>query len=366
VRTLHKLIEEHIAEFVSEGKIGGDATEAIEAAAERAFHDALPEVAALLLDDLKQKAPEMLRERHSVAVGFRRRHHRRWRLGFDLLEMLCAICEEAGSDFNTEKRPKAVETDDVVFETLVTLHARALLVANEILWLLRGGFADGALARWRTLHEIAVIAHFLAQSERETSERYLLSFHIQAHRAICQYQEYADRAGLEPFPQEEVEQARQMRDEVVARYGPSIKHEYGWAARALGKANPSLHDIERSVSLDHWRPRYKWASQYTHANYKPSATLLGMSEANEPLLLVGPSNSGLTDPAHMMAISLVQVTLTLILREATFDGLVVSTILMQLSDEIGETFVQTEWSSLERHRRRNRRRESASGTSDKS
>jgi hypothetical protein len=320
VRILHKLLEEHTAELVSEGKISGNA---IEAAADRAFHDALPEVAALLFDSLKQIAPEMLRERHRVVAGFRRRHHARWRSGFDLIQMSCAICEEAGSDFNTEERPRAIETNDVVFDALMTLHARALLVANEILWLLRGGFADGALARWRTLHEIAVVAHFLSQSDRETAERYLLSFHIQAYRAICQYQEYADRAGLEPFSQQEMEQARRMRDEVVARYGASIKHEYGWASRALGKANPSLHDIERSVNLDHWRPRYKWASQYTQANYKPPATLLGMSEANEPLLLVGPSNSDLTDPTHMMAISLVQVTLALTLREPNFDSLVI-------------------------------------------
>ncbi len=31
---------------------------------------------------------------------------------------------------------------------------------------MKGGFPDGALGRWRTLNEIAVVAHFLAGQDK--------------------------------------------------------------------------------------------------------------------------------------------------------------------------------------------------------
>ena len=115
-------------------------------------------------------------------------------------------------------------------------------------------------------------------------------------------------------------------------------HDWGWAAPAICKDRATFFDIEESLDLDHWRPRYKWAAQDTHGAYRPPAVLLGMSEAKEPLLLVGPSNSGLTDPAHMTAISLVLATNALVQLSPTLDRLVAMRVLLTISDQIGEAF----------------------------
>ncbi len=347
--TIHNLLQEHITGLIAEGKVSDDQ---IQEVVDETIQGVLPEISEVLLGSLKRRAPKMLKERRGLTSGFRRRHLKRWRRAFDLLEMLYVICEEAGAEFNAETRPKSVEDKDQVFEAVVTLHARALLVANEILCLLKGGFADGALSHWRTLHEIAVIAQFLSEHDCDIAERYLMSFHVQAYRAMCQYQEYSEKAGLVPYSESEMEDAQRARDEVIGHHGPSMKHDYGWASGPLRNAKPTLRDIEHSLNLDHWRPWYRWASHYTHANYKPPATLLGLTEASEPLLLVGPSDSGMTDPAHMMAISLFHTTTALILLEPNFDRLVIVSLLTSLLDEVGEVFWRTERDSLERYRAR--------------
>jgi len=59
--------------------------------------------------------------------------------------------------------PKAAAQNDYQFEALVRLQAGAARVAGEIYALLLSGYASGAHARWRTLHEIAVTALFIAQ-----------------------------------------------------------------------------------------------------------------------------------------------------------------------------------------------------------
>ncbi len=67
---------------------------------------------------------------------------------------------------------------------------------------------------------------------------------------------------------------------------------------------------------------------------------LGMCEATEDILLVGQSNSGMTDPAHSSAISLAQITTVLLNIEPNIDRLVILKIIVEMEKEIGEAFLQ--------------------------
>ena len=80
----------------------------------------------------------------------------------------------------------------------LNLHYQANL-ANETIWMMEGGFASGAMARWRTLHEVAVIAFFLRQHGQGAAERYLLHEAIESHKATSQYQQYCTQLGREPL-----------------------------------------------------------------------------------------------------------------------------------------------------------------------
>lgn len=339
MNTLQKEFERLIAEQLLENELDGQAVENV---TENVIGDVLPAAADRVLASMKEFAPETLKYNRELEEGFRQRNYERWGSGFDLLEMLVAVADETGEAINHAERPKAVEENDARFEAIAALHGRAVLVSREILCLMTGGFPDGALGRWRTLHEIAVVAHFLAGEDRDISERYLLHRHVQALKAMEQYREYQDRANLEPISVEEVEQARIRADAIIEERGKEMKYDWGWAAPVVRKKKPTLFDLEEHQGLDHWRPRYKWASQDTHGGYRPPSRMLGTSEAKDPVILVGPSNSGLTDPAHMTAISLVLATTALICLKPNMDRLLTQQVCQKLSDNIGEAFLNAD------------------------
>jgi hypothetical protein len=348
MRILQEGLEQAIKQFVAEHPDLGE--ERLAEVFGTAIENKVPDIAKGLLRTLKDKAPKMLREHRESDAGFRERNFQRWREGLDLLEMLIVIAEESGSDFNTEFRPQAAQQNNLVFEAVCGLHARAVLVAREVLCLVEGGFADGALARWRSLHEIAVVSGFLSERDNQLAERYLLARQAQAYKAIVEYQNSAPRTGLDPFTEKEIQRATMLRDKLVQKYGVAIQRDYGWAAEALGNKNPTFRDVEEAVGLDHLRPYFRWASDHVHAGHKPHATFLGTSESVQPVLLAGQSNSGLTEPAAQTALSLVQATAALLLVEPNFDHLVISQLLLDLVGEVQETFVRIERETLERAR----------------
>ncbi|HCQ4453160.1 TPA: hypothetical protein OKV42_004153, partial [Escherichia coli] len=60
----------------------------------------------------------------------------------------------------------------------------------------------------------------------------------------------------------------------------------------------------------------------------------------DDILLVGQSDSGMADPAHATAISLMQITVTLLFLKPTIDHAVISKIIQDYSDEIGNVFLK--------------------------
>jgi hypothetical protein len=149
----------------------------------------------LIWKKLRREAPAMLKDRRRERRGFETRLARRWGRALDLLATLREIAVEAGDDFNTEFRPEPATAKDFVFEVLTRLHARACQVASEVIILLRSGHADGAHARWRTLHEIAVVGFFVRSHGNDVAERYILHNAIESYRAALGYQEHCTTIG---------------------------------------------------------------------------------------------------------------------------------------------------------------------------
>jgi len=140
-------------------------------------------------------ARQQLTEEKDERTAFEQRLHERWGQALDALALFRAWCLEAGIAFH--ERYEA--TDDWVHAALVRLHARICLIAAEVLTLLRGGFASGADARWRSAHEIDVVALFISERGQDTAERYLLHDAIESSRAVIDFQRHAVRLGYEPL-----------------------------------------------------------------------------------------------------------------------------------------------------------------------
>lgn len=312
-----------------------------------ALTDAIPEQMQELLGNLpdqilssiQEQAREGLKERRTHHAEFVERNISRWQNGFDRLELLIEIAIEAGESFNKRLRPDAAERGDLLFDVIVRLHAKGCLISKEVLSLLKNGYADGAHARWRALHELSVTAMFLTKHGADAVSSYMDFEFVEAYKGATQLNRYESRINASGFTEGEMREFKSQYNTVIAKHGSDFGKPYGWARKFLSKGRPTFFALEEDVGLDHWRPYYKWASQNIHANIKAIRYSLGLCESVEDILQVGPSNSGMTDPAYSTAISLVQLTYTTVSLSPNLDDFVAAKMLSELSDQVGEAFI---------------------------
>ena len=163
----------------------------------RAVVDSLEQLAPEILDRLNLDLERMLAEHRQIRRGFERRLDDVWGRALDRYWATYVACTEAGVLCNEAAKPGAAEENDIRFLALTRLHGRACMVASEIHALLRTGHAAGAEARWRTLHEIAVVSAVIVEADQDVAERYLLHASIDSARDLHDYERVRERLGLE-------------------------------------------------------------------------------------------------------------------------------------------------------------------------
>lgn len=292
---------------------------------------------------IKMQMQAILLETRQIRAGFEERLFQKWQEGFDLFEIILIYARESGSEYNKRYSKQISKENRLTFKVLCDLHARACLIASEILALLRTGHPEGAHTRWRSLHEVAVVTSFIKEHRRDIALRYLEHEFVESLSIAKQYQLHHLKLGLEPLEPEEIPNLEAKVAALCTKYGENFKSEYGWAASALQPSNPKFIPkfdlIEKDVNLDHMRPYYKMASRGVHANPKGITHNLGNFETAK-VRLAGPSNYGLTDPAHGSLISLIQCTASFLTIKNSPEALARIKMLLALSDEAGQTFLE--------------------------
>ncbi len=309
---------------------------------EKATVRTIDKTSKLIRKSVKAQMKQGLAEKEAERFVFEYNMYRRWGKSLDALEMLILLSFECGDAFNSFFREKAVSENDLVFEILTRIHARACQVAYEIYTLLKAGYADGAHARWRCLHELTVIGVFIAESGQETAESYLLHEKIDDYKEANSFNEHCAALGYDPIPDAEISEIRQEKNLLLEKYGEGYYGMHGWAAKALGKKKVDFIDIEKAVRLDHYRPYYKMACHNVHAGSKGMKFRLGLANSGEDILLAGPSNIGLFDPGVGAARSLNQITVQLMTYDPTFDSLVKAKVLGEFRFDVEQQFWKAE------------------------
>lgn len=310
---------------------------------EGVINNIIPDMVSTLKESLANSAHEMLREHRFLSDEFVAENISRWAKAFDLLETLVVICTESGEEFNRSYRLQSASDDDLVFDLVVRHHARACHIANEILCLLKNGFADAAHARWRALHEVSATAMFIAKHGKECAERFYHHEVVDSYNGMIEHKKYEHRLQEKGPTIEEIAECKVLFDLLLKKYGKKYADNYGWASYIFPNHNKvGFGAIEKDVELDHMRPYYKWASQNIHTGSKAMRNRLGLCEVDEDILLVGQSDSGMTDPAHATAISLMQITTTLLFLKPTIDHIVISRVIQDYSVEVGNAFLEVD------------------------
>lgn len=288
------------------------------------------EVSAELRDSYVGSKDIMLGERQKHEE-FVQRNLSRWSRLFDLMDTLVGSVVDFGQNCAQGHTYQIDEKRDVYFSVVARLHALACRTTNEIICLLKNGFADAAHSRWRSLHELVVVANFIVQCGEECALAYCQHEVVNRYGLLTSFRDYEDRL-LEQTPsEEEVERCKRQHDELIAQYDYQYGKEYGkhwgWAAPWLptGKKGKvprvTFRMLEEYVKLDHFRPYYAWASQRIHPMAISLVNDFATSESTENVILVGASDAGMAVPAHSTAVSLVQITSALSLLDINFDKL---------------------------------------------
>ncbi len=268
---------------------------------------------------------DTLEEHYGLMKQFRERLFETWQCPLKRLDGLLYMCMETVDEVRKDAIQHPYRLTNKLNVT-TRLHARCVQVGNEISHLLHGGFADGAFARWRTLHETSVITKFLCQGDEDLSTRFSDYQSVFRLKAATHYNEH-NELQFPPITAEELAQLNIEQKSVIDKYEPSFAKGGGWASKALGKsanskADTKFYEIESFVELSYLKNHFSFASQYVHAGIDSIGFKLGTSMSKRDILLTGPSNEGLIEPIQCASLSLTHATTALIEAFSNEEGLV--------------------------------------------
>ena len=310
----------------------------------------------LLYDEFKESsiqtyrelAPRALADIRDENAQFEKRNLARWKPAFDHLEMMWHVASEIGELHGKEVQSRNEHDNDEVMAALAHIFPKALLIIQEIICLLKGGYPDGALTKWRSLHELSITAMYIRKRGQRAAVAYLVSFHFSALRSALQINEYSARTGIERFTDQEIADMKDRCTQAEILLGRTIpKLRDGEWPRIAG-----LNDffaIERDVKMDHWRPWYRWASSAIHASHRPADKMLGLKDAKSSANLVGSSNSGFVDPFQLTAITLSHVFTTYLRHSVNMDRMVHTAVMLDFGKEMATIAISAEQSTRVDH-----------------
>jgi hypothetical protein len=280
----------------------------------------------------------------SLREGFEERLARTWRNPFGRYARFLEVAAYIGELTVAHFRERGVLEKSRQANALLMLHVRACAVAREVETLFRAGYADGAAARWRTLHEISVAAAFLVEHGEDAADRYLAHFPCEQLRGARSYEEHCRALGYEPLGAAFLDRLKQQVDGLTQKYGEAFRHDYGWAAHALSRPRVTFADIEQTVKLGYMRPFYRSASEQVHSSSR-GAIMRGGLISQDPMqlqLVAGASNYGFADTAQNSARALLIGTVSLVQVEPTIDTLALSMILAEWLEPLMESFAKVQ------------------------
>lgn len=286
--------------------------------------------------------------------GFRERLEKRWGKAFNLLRMLLVISRELGAE--TYKRSSRTRNTNrrYFIAVLHRLHARACQVTAEIICLMENGYADGAMARWRTLHEIGIVATLIYEGGRDLAERYVDHQYIESKSAMEEYIKCHAHLGYKALSKREVARIAKNYNAAISKYGAEFASPYGWAAQHLGVKKPTIAQLELAAGRAAMRSYYKMASYPVHANSRGIFFKLSTDDETSPFHS-GASNAGFAEPGQNAALTLTQITSLLLGPNWKVDDLVAMKTLLTLRDEIASAFLRAD-RKLRREEAKNRKK----------
>lgn len=297
------------------------------------------DIAKNLLNTLKTDWKEESVYQNEEKRSFNKSLEKRWGKAIGMLRMLLTISRELGSEMATLRPPSKSHLSEV----LLRLHVRACQVTAEIIVLLENGYADGAMARWRTLHEIGIVMVLMREHGELLAQRYIAHRAVEAKSGMDQYALCYEQLGYEKLDQSECIEIEEAFNKAINTYGKDFSGPYGWAegfVKKNGNRRIGMAELEAAAGHSLMASHYKLASQNVHAG--PHALFFRLGLMDETDLLAGASNAGLTEPGQNTAITFTKISVLLVGDCVNYDRLVVMKIMTKLGHEIPNVFARAD------------------------
>jgi hypothetical protein len=248
--------------------------EDVSTAVSEAVPEGLAQVADLIGDRLAQCALEHAAQLRKAQAERERSVQRMWGVALDQLDFLRHIVLEWSHEAST-LRSGPYGNPNTAF-ALGKLATRVYEVVGEIITLSRAGYADGALARWRSLHEVCVIAMFLAKRSDRCALMYLSHHQVEELR-LLEVDRSSGTANMKDLHQDRyVGHLRRQKAAMVDAFGPVFANDYGWASVELGRARTTFRDLENYVGLVVLRRGYQRANSTVHGGALATLTRISL------------------------------------------------------------------------------------------
>jgi hypothetical protein len=314
--------------------------------------DLIEDLAEERFEEVMESLEDGLSRWRENMSGFESRLSETWGDAFDLLEAFIIYNYEVGNEFVRHTR-EGIDEDNHVYGACKILHSRALQVSREILTLMRNGYVDGALARWRTLDEITVASIFIRENGNETAKRFINHRVYDDEFLARLIDDYGSQIG-ESITGEELEQLEEMLEELQDKH-EGFSDLVGWAAEDVEERATWLQ-LHKETGLGHLLPYYSYASTNVHASSKGTQHFSGTPNvegmSQEPFRF-GPTNSGFGLPAELTMISLSGATMSLVLTRPMLDIMVDLFVMYNHSfDRIRQEFAECQEYIDEKERER--------------
>lgn len=257
------------------------------------------------LTALRTHAPELL-------VSFRRKHaevvhqiEQRWGAALDAYDLLVITAQNALRVADEYTYPDAVTHQDYQYEALQKLAARVCQIAKEVRVLMAAGYAPAASTRWRSAHEVHVVAVLLERHDATLAKRYLLYNVVERSKLANDTEMVYKQAGI-PLPPEHaaaIAEVRQEREKLKQEYEKEFfEKPQGWAASLV--RDTSIRGLEKAAGLSDRRSAYNIASGSIHPNTAGTFAYAVPVDGGMAVAL-GPSSEGLLEPGISTVVAVV-------------------------------------------------------------
>ncbi|MFC8983845.1 DUF5677 domain-containing protein, partial [Streptomyces sp. NPDC057131] len=277
----------------------------------------------------------------------------RWYSGFVSLHAIIRFAEEATMNEIDVFMPKN-NSDEMkkIMNVLFKLCAKSVQTSKEIFTLLRSGYPDGAIARWRSLHENSVVFKILIKNFEdidftyELINRYMDFSDIEVSKEINIYKIATPKIGLDPIEESIEEEFRRRKRELITKYGRDFLKPNMWAKPVFSEdiRDIKFFHLEQIAEVDNLNPYYNLANYQVHTSPKGLFNSNGFipGESQKNFYNFGSSNYGLSLPGQLTAISLGSIIISLLSLNVNLDTLIRQQAIEKLLEPIQDEFYSIE------------------------